>query len=59
MKATKTVTIEIFDNKEDHQSSFSLNATNMRRYEIIGILELAIAGIKNECINAKNTELKK
>lgn len=47
----KTITIEVFTKSKDGKPKFILSSKNMLRYEIIGILELASAGIKNECIN--------
>lgn len=57
----KTITINLTPrDKEGNTPTFDLNAEGLERYEIIGILEIAIDQIKRDCYKStKKNTLKK
>lgn len=48
--STKKIVIQVYVNEDDYKSKFQINSENMHRYEIIGVLELALEGIKRQCM---------
>ena len=51
MELKKTISISITPRSKKESPKIKFDCKNMERYEIIGILELAIAGIKQECLS--------
>lgn len=45
----KVITITINPRKGESSPNFKLEAEGMERYEILGILTLALSGIEREC----------
>lgn len=51
MAKEKTIKIDLTDRTEENETlHFNLYADNMERYEVIGILELAIFQLKQDCL---------